>query len=69
MNKGLKVTEAEKLADDPLRYEIQRPAIMLAYKDIYLVMAIVSLIPALLIIILRLGRRALRPVEVEPIPL
>ncbi|MCU0379537.1 MAG: MFS transporter [Bacteroidales bacterium] len=69
MNKGLKVTEAEKLADDPLRYEIQRPAMMLAYKDIYLVMTIVSLIPALLIVMFRLGRRALRPVEVEPIPL
>ena len=69
LSQGLKASEADKMADNPLRHDMQKPAAMLAYKDIYLVMAVISTIPALLIVFFRLGRRPLRKVEVEPIPL
>ena len=69
LSQGLKAAEADKMADNLLRYDVQKPAALLAYKDVYLVMAAGSLIPALLIVFFRLGRRPLRKVEVEPIPL
>ena len=69
LSQGLKASEADKMADNPLRHDVQKPAAMLAYKDIYLVMAVVSIIPTLFIVLFRLGRRPLRKVEVEPIPL
>ncbi|POY36765.1 MFS transporter [Solitalea longa] len=67
--KGLKPTEAGKMADNPLQAEMAEPATLLTYKDIYLVMAAVSFIPILLILFLRIGRRPLERIEVEPLPL
>jgi len=66
---GLKTSEAEKKADDLIRGDIQKSSSMLAYKDIYLGMAVLSFLPALLILILRIGRRPVERVEVEPLPI
>jgi DHA2 family multidrug resistance protein len=66
---GLKPAEADRFADNPLRRDTSTPAAMLAYKDIYLVMTVLCLIPAVVIPVFRLGRRGIRRVEVEPIPL
>jgi DHA2 family multidrug resistance protein len=41
---------------------------MLAYKDIYLVMAALCFFPILVLLIFRLGRRPVGRVDVEPIP-
>jgi DHA2 family multidrug resistance protein len=68
LSKGLDNSEAEKMADDPLRYEMNKSAAMLAYKEIYLVMAGVSFLPVLLILLFRMGRRSVQRIEVEPIP-
>jgi DHA2 family multidrug resistance protein len=67
--KGLKPSQADRKADDLLRRDIGKPAAMLAYKDIYLVLAAVSLLPAIFIILIRAGRRPVDRVEVEPLPL
>lgn len=66
---GEQWTEAEKAADNSLRSEANKTAKMLAYKDIYLAMAIISLIPILLILIMGMGKRAVGTIEVEPIPI
>ncbi len=66
---GLKPAEADKMADNPLQAELREPATLLAYKDIYLVMAAISFLPVLLILFLRIGRRPLQSIEVEPLPL
>ncbi|AFD05230.1 MFS transporter [Solitalea canadensis] len=69
LSEGSKPTEADKMADNPLQSEITKPATMLTYKDIYLVMAVMSFLPILLILLLRIGRRPLQRIEVEPLPL
>lgn len=67
--KGMDIPEAQKAADDPLRYEVSKSAAMLAYMDIYLVMAVLCFLPVLLILIFRMGRRAVQRIDVEPIPI
>jgi DHA2 family multidrug resistance protein len=69
ISQGLKSGEADKMADNPLQSEMKEPATLLAYKDIYLVMAAISFLPVILIFLLGLGRRPLQSVEVEPLPL
>jgi DHA2 family multidrug resistance protein len=69
MLQGLKSTEADKMADNPLQSEMKEPATLLAYKDIYLVMAAVSFLPVLLLTFSKIGRRPLQSIEVEPLPL
>jgi DHA2 family multidrug resistance protein len=68
LSKGLKPGEADKHADDSLRYETGKSSLMLAYKDIYLVIAAGSFITALAILLLKIGRRPVQKIEVEPIP-
>ena len=69
LSQGLKTAEADKMADNPLQSEIKKSATLLAYKDIYLVMAAISFLPMLLLVILRIGRRPLQSIEVEPLPI
>jgi DHA2 family multidrug resistance protein len=69
MSQGLKATEADKMSDNPLQSEMKEPATLLAYKDIYLVMAAVSFLPVLLLTFSKIGRRPLQSIEVEPLPL
>jgi DHA2 family multidrug resistance protein len=65
---GLKPSKADKMADNPLQNEMAKPATLLTYKDIYLVMAAISFVPILIILFSRIGRRSLHSIEVEPIP-
>jgi DHA2 family multidrug resistance protein len=69
LSQGLKSTEADKMADNPLQSEMKEPATLLAYKDIYLVMAAASFLPVLLLTFSGIGRRPLQSIEVEPLPL
>ena len=66
---GLKPSEADKMSDNSLQSEIKEPATLLSYKDIYLVMGAISILPILLLIFSGIGRRPLQSIEVEPIPL
>jgi DHA2 family multidrug resistance protein len=68
MSEGLKPAEADKMADNPLQAEMREPATLLAYKDIYLVMAAMSFLPIFIILFFRMGRRPVGKVEVEPLP-
>lgn len=69
LSQGLKPTEADKMADNPLQSEMREPATLLAYKDIYLVMAAISFLPILLLLFSKEGRHSLRSIEVEPLPI
>jgi DHA2 family multidrug resistance protein len=66
--RGLKAAEADRMAGDPIRYDVNTSAAMLAYKDIYLVMAVVCFLPVLIILLTGAGGRSVQRVEVEPIP-
>jgi MFS transporter, DHA2 family, multidrug resistance protein len=66
---GLKPSRAERAADNTLRGDVNETAKMLAYKDIYLAMAVFSFLPILLILLLRFGNRPVGSIEVEPIPI
>jgi DHA2 family multidrug resistance protein len=68
LSQGLKPSEADKMADNPLQSEMREPATLLAYKDIYLVMAAISLLPILLLLISKEGKHSLRSIETEPLP-
>lgn len=65
---GQSPAEAQKNAEKSLSNATSRDAMLLAYKDIYLVMAAVSFLPVFFILIFRLGQRPLGRVSVEPIP-
>lgn len=69
LSQGLKSSEADQMADNPLQSEMKQPATLLAYKEIYLVMAALCIFPAILILLFRMGRRPLQRVDVEPLPL
>jgi DHA2 family multidrug resistance protein len=69
ISQGMKSSEADKMGDNPLQSEMKEPATLLAYKDIYLVMAFISFLPILLILVLGTGRRSLQRIDVEPLPL
>jgi DHA2 family multidrug resistance protein len=66
---GFNTSSATKLADNTLRNDMNKTAKMLAYKDIYLAMALLCFLPAVIIILFRLGRRPVQRIEVEPIPI
>jgi DHA2 family multidrug resistance protein len=66
---GLNPSAADKMADNPLQSEMKTPATLLAYKDVYLVMAAVSFLPILFLIFSRIGRRPLQSIQVEPLPM
>jgi len=66
---GLKSSAADKMADNPLQGEMREPATLLAYKDIYLVMAGISFFPILLLLYSKAGKHPLRSIEVVPLPI
>ena len=68
MLKGLSAWEAQKKAEKSLSNQTSQSAMMLAYKDIYLVMAALCFFPILVLLVFRLGRRPIGRVDVEPIP-
>ncbi len=67
--KGMSQAEADQMAYKSLQNEMASSATLLAYKDIYLVMSIISFIPILLILLFRFGNRPIQEVRVEPIPI
>lgn len=68
MMKGLSAWEAQKKAEKSLSNETSKSAMMLAYKDIYLVMSALCFFPILVLLLFKLGRRPIGSVSVEPIP-
>jgi DHA2 family multidrug resistance protein len=68
LHQGLSAGEAEKKAEKSLSNQTSQSALMLAYKDIYLVMAALCFFPILVLLLFRLGRRPIGSVVVEPIP-
>lgn len=69
LSMGLSQAEAQKKAEKNLSNKTSQAAILLAYKDIYLVMSVVCFLPVFLIILFRFGLRPIRSVSVEPIPI
>jgi MFS transporter, DHA2 family, multidrug resistance protein len=69
MAKGMSSAEAEKMAHKSLQKEMSQSATLLAYKDIYLLMTIISFVPILLILLLGIGKRPVQSIQVEPIPI
>jgi DHA2 family multidrug resistance protein len=66
---GLSEAEAQKKAEKSLSNKTSQSAILLAYKDIYLVMSAVCFLPIFIILLFKLLRRPLGKVELEPIPI
>lgn len=66
---GLSDTEAQKKAEKSLSGQTAQASILLAYKDIYLVMSAICFLPIFIILLFKLWRRPVRSVEVEPIPI
>jgi DHA2 family multidrug resistance protein len=69
LSQGLKTSEADKMSDNQLQSEMRKPATLLAYKDIYLVMAAVSFLPIVLLLFAKEGKHSLQSIEVVPLPL
>lgn len=68
LHQGLSEVEAQKMAERNLANQTSQSSLLLAYKDIYLVMTAICFLPIFVILLFRLGRRPIGRVEVEPIP-
>ncbi len=68
LHQGLSQVEAQKMGERNLDNKTSQAALLLAYKDIYLVMSAICFLPIFVILLFRLGRRPIGRVEVEPIP-
>jgi DHA2 family multidrug resistance protein len=68
LHQGLSEVEAQKIAEKNLSNQTSQASILLAYKDIYLVMSAICFLPIFILLLFRLGRRPIGRVELEPIP-
>ena len=68
LHQGLSQVEAQKMAERSLANKTSQPALLLAYKDIYLVMTAICFLPIFVLLLFRLGRRPIGRVAIEPIP-
>lgn len=68
LHQGLSEAEAQKMAEKNLSNQTSQSSLLLAYKDIYLVMSAVCFMPIFVLLLFRLGRRPIGRVEVEPLP-
>jgi DHA2 family multidrug resistance protein len=66
---GLSESEAQKKAEKSLSNSTSQASILLAYKDIYLVMSAVCFLPIFIILLFKIWRRPIGRVETEPIPI
>ncbi|MNF78274.1 hypothetical protein D3C84_604500 [compost metagenome] len=66
---GLSEAEAQKKAEKSLSNQTAQASILLAYKDIYLVMSAICFLPIFIILLFKLWRRPIGKVEAEPIPI
>ncbi|SHG73064.1 MFS transporter, DHA2 family, multidrug resistance protein [Flavobacterium fluvii] len=68
LHQGLSEVEAQKMAEKSLSNQTSQASILLAYKDIYLVMSAICFLPIIILLLFGLGRRPIGRVELEPIP-
>lgn len=68
LHQGVSEVEAQKMAEKSLSNQTSQASILLAYKDIYLVMSAICFLPVVIILLFCLARRPIGRVEVEPIP-
>jgi len=68
LHQGLSEVEAQKMAEKNLSNQTTQSSLLLAYKDIYLVMSAICFLPIFILLLFKLGRRPIGRVEVEPIP-
>lgn len=68
LHQGLSEVEAQKMAEKSLSNQTSQASLLLAYKDIYLVMSAICFLPIFIILLFKLGRRPIGRVELEPIP-
>jgi len=68
LSQGASQVEAQKMAEKSLSNQTSQSALLLAYKDIYLVMSAICFLPIFILLLFKLGRRPIGRVEVEPIP-
>jgi DHA2 family multidrug resistance protein len=65
---GQSEVEAQKRAEKNLSNQTSQAALLLSYKDVYLVMSAICFMPIFVILLFRLGRRPLGRVDAEPLP-
>lgn len=68
LHQGASEVEAQKMAEKSLFNQTSQASILLAYKDIYLVMTAICFLPIFILLLFRLARRPIGRVELEPIP-
>lgn len=68
LNLGQSESVAQKNAEKNLSNQTAKSSMMLAYKDIYLVMSVVCFFPILILLLFKIARRPIGSVSVEPIP-
>jgi DHA2 family multidrug resistance protein len=68
LHQGASQVEAQKMAEKSLSNQTSQASLMLAYKDIYLVMSAICFLPIFILLLFKLGRRPIGRVDVEPIP-
>lgn len=68
LSQGASANQAQKNAEKSLSNQTAQSSLMLAYKDIYLVMIALCFFPILVLLLFRLARRPIGSVTVEPIP-
>ena len=66
---GLSDAEAQRKAEKSLSNQTAQSSMLLAYKDVYLVMSAICFFPIFIILLFKLWRRPIGKVEVEPIPI
>lgn len=68
LHQGMSAVEAQKMAEKSLSSKTSQASILLAYKDIYLVMSAFCFLPIIILLLFKLGRRPIGRVAIEPIP-
>jgi DHA2 family multidrug resistance protein len=68
LHQGMSEVDAQKMAEKSLSNKTTQASILLAYKDIYLVMSALCFLPIIILLLFKLGRRPIGRVAVEPIP-
>ena len=68
LSQGLSNSEAQKSAEKNLSNQTAKSSMMLAYKDIYLIMSALCFFPILVLLLFKIARRPIGSVAVEPIP-
>ena len=68
LSQGQSENQAQKNAEKNLSNQTAQASLLLAYKDIYLVMTALCFFPILILLLFKIARRPIGRVSVEPIP-